>query len=122
MVRLQVSLELLVYIALSAASLALSLSLFYAYYGRIVNEGISMQFAAFASQINGNVGYAYSSFAALVPAHLCNASISNASIVYDGQRFSLLADVEISRSLCSSEGRIAQVSMQMQQNGTFLVV
>ncbi len=115
------SMEMLAYIAVAAASLALSLSMFGKYYHSLEYGNDAAQFAAFVGQINSAMGYYSSSFTALVPKSFCNSTIHGSTVAYGNLTFRADAAIEVDKGLCSSAGKLVQLHMDMQSNGTFAI-
>ncbi len=103
----------MVYLAISAISLVVSLPFFIRGNYGVSSYATMSEIGSLASMINQGMQSYQSSFAAYVPSGICNATISNNSIVYNGARYPLYGRIEISQSyLCKNSGNILHFEMQ----------
>ncbi len=103
--RVQLSLELLVYIAMAAASLVASLSLFLPYYSGLQAKAYAAWFQGFVASVNYAIGYSASAFAVQVPQGLCNSTVSGGRIKSAYGTFQLYGNVVFSPGLCNDTGK-----------------
>ncbi len=115
--RPQMTVEFLTYIAVSAASLALSLSLFLPYYSAMTNGEGAAQFRDFVAAIDYAMGYSSYSFTAKVPYGLCNSTLSGYGIATRYGTFPLYGNVSFSSLLCSEEGSTVRITVQRSAGG-----
>lgn len=118
--REQSSLEFMVYLGLSVASLAVSLSFFIPYYSGMQRTGAALQFGDFSAALNNAMSYSSAGFVAVVPAGLCNSTVENGAMSSAYGTFQLDGSVAFSGALCNTSGLTA-LTLQRQPDGGFLV-
>lgn len=115
--RSQESVEFLVYIAVAAASLAVSLSLFVPYYSGMRRQSEASGFGDFVASLNYATGYSRYAFTARVPEGICNATLSNGSISGPYGSFQLYGNVTFSPAVCGEGGSVALVTVERTGQG-----
>ncbi len=120
--RLQLSLEFVLYTALAAASAASAISMFVYAKGSIAEREGGVYLEELSALINANMAYSNSTFYAFVPRGLCGAPAggSNGSGAYSGAD-SVDGNLTIQPSLCGSGGGIARLRLVRLFNGTYLL-
>lgn len=109
------SFELLIYLAISISSLAISLSFFLPYYANFAREENTAQAESFVAMLNNAMNYHLSNFTVGIPEGVCNYS----STEIDG--FRLNSKIEISGSVCADEGKTARLELTAWPNNTFML-
>ncbi len=116
--RGQTSLEFVIYLAVSVASLVLSVPLFIEYYSGLVASGASSWFAGFAGMLEAATSAQSASFGAFVPKDVCEPGVLQASAhVY----LLGMPSMAFNDSLCRASGSFAVVDVERLVNGTYLV-
>lgn len=118
--RVQVSLEFMLYLAVSVASLVLSLSLFAPYYLQAGESGSAMGLRDFAAELNNAMQYYSASFVAYVPAQVCSLNTSGMRLSGPSGSFPLDGSVAVSNAICGTSG-LEALTMHRLSNGTFVV-
>ncbi len=114
--RIQMSLEFVIYAAISLASLTGALAAYSAVMPKYSSMENGAELTTFASAVNANMQYASSTFDAFVPRGICNpVNEAWASTAFDSR-------VAFGAGLCNSAGGIRQVSMSMDGNGTVILM
>jgi hypothetical protein len=109
------SFELLIYLAISISSLAISLSFFLPYYANFTREENAVQAESFVAMLNNAMNYRSSNFTAGIPEGVCNYG----SMEIDG--FRLNGKIEISNSVCANEGKTVRLELTAWPNNTFML-
>jgi hypothetical protein len=112
MSRAQLSVEFMVYVAASLASLAVVLAGFGVYSSIASNYNNNTYINSFYSALYSNMVYDYSTFTALIPPSLCNNttyhSLLNGSII-------------VANSVCASAGTVKKLLLERNSNNTFYI-
>lgn len=120
--RAQLSLEFMVYTALSAASLVSCLYMFTLGYGMLYSSEERAYMQGFVAEVNSNMAYYQSQFRAFVPGAICSSRATSDSIVYSNQSYTFGSNVSVDiGALCAGSGSVALVRMSREANGTFEV-
>lgn len=117
----QISLEFMTYLAVSAASLVVSLSLVLPYLSGMGESATSMELSDFVAGINSAMAYSSSSFMAMIPKGLCNSTIGGGTIANRYGSFVVNGDVVLGARLCGREGTLSMVYVERNPNGSFTV-
>jgi hypothetical protein len=118
--KLQLSLEFLIYVVISGISLAVMLGMFVSAQSSsgAITSGTYLE--EFVALINANMAYRTSSFSAYVPRALCGATVVGTSLAVNSIPFELGGRLEIEDdALCKGAGGIAHFRMEEQYNGSF---
>ena len=122
-VKAQLSFEFLVYIAVSAVSLAFALLIFSNGIAEINNVSNRAFVQQFVSSVNSNMWYGQSRFAAYLPGAICNAVVSNQNITYQNTTYYFDGNISTAGSgLCPYSNRIIVYNMTRLYNGTYLIM
>jgi hypothetical protein len=118
--RGQLSLEVLVYLGISAAALAFSLSLFTLHGTQLEDEINAASISMMVSSINSNMGYSSSYTHIYIPKAVCSADSSADGITYLNTTYYFSDPLEITgKSFCVMAGEYASISISYNGNGTY---
>ncbi|MCW6160305.1 MAG: hypothetical protein LVQ95_04435 [Candidatus Micrarchaeales archaeon] len=120
--RSQISLEFLIYIAVSAASLVIVLSLYMK--GSVITSSIGgkASLEEMVASINANMGYQEASFITYIPQAVCDSRFTGRSVAFSNTSYYFDSNVSINQSsACAYGGEIAEIQMLQYPNQTFLV-
>lgn len=118
----QLSFEFMIYIAVSAVSLAIAIPLFARGYFTVLGQDSIDATQMFVAQVNSNMGYYTSEFSAYIPPGICNTTTSSYSITSDNTTYYFSHPVYIDTgSICHMAGNFGTLKMQRLYNGTFAV-
>ena len=118
--KLQLSLEFLIYAVISGVALAAMLAMFVGAQGSGSAMASETYVEEFVALVNANMAYRTSSFSAYLPKALCGATASGSSLIVGSRQFELSGLLEIDGNvLCDGAGGIARLRMEEQYNGTF---
>ncbi len=120
--KAQVSLEFLIYTAVSAASLVIVLSLYIKGNAIASSIGGKASLEEMVASINANMGYQKASFTAYIPSAVCDSRFGAESVEFSNASYYFNSNVSINQShACAYSGEIAEIQMLRYPNQTFLV-
>jgi hypothetical protein len=121
--RGQLSLEFMLYLAATGASLVFSLAIFGGAQTKLGPQISQVELYALVSAINARFGYQQSSFYAFVPAAFCGAEFNSSVIVYDDVSYQFYAPLIVADGICANSGIGGSRLLSMTQylNGTYLL-
>lgn len=111
----------MLYLAVSIASLAVSLSIFLPYYSGLAEVGSALQFKDFVSMMNNAMVYYSSTFLATVPRGICNSTIGNGTMTIGQESLQIGGSISMGSALCANQGNTVMVSVDRQPDGSFIV-
>lgn len=118
-VKAQLSLEFMLYTALAAASTVSAISVFLYVQGS-QNARTGKAYAEeLAALINANMAYENSDFYAVVPAELCNATLSGNEAYTSLGEFRIDGNLTILESACNGQGSMEHLKLARLFNGTY---
>ena len=117
--RAQLSLELLIYVALAGLSLASTLPWAARLIGHVAAEKSAYEISQFVNALNTNLIEGSSRFSAFVPKGVCGANVSGVQLVTNSGSFYLIEPLAAQGALCP-DGIYA--SFLITGNGTRLEI
>lgn len=119
--KLQLSMEFVLYVALVSASTASALSLFVYARGSLAGRTSSVYSEELAALINANMAYADGTFSAFVPADFCESVASGNQVRSSEGVFLLDGNITVAESACVVQGSLARLELSRLLNGTYLL-
>ncbi|MEM0143030.1 MAG: hypothetical protein QXD11_01200 [Candidatus Micrarchaeaceae archaeon] len=118
--RLQLSIEFLIYTAISAASLIVSIFFFSNFYAKIIQSNSKAELETFVSGINEALQAGINKVSLYVPKSLCSANISDGIIKSKYGEFEVLGNISISSNLCNNSGRMEEIIITQSKGNVLL--
>jgi hypothetical protein len=119
--RGQLSLEFLLYLAATGASLVFSLAVFEGAQGRLAPQIAQAELYALVSAVNARVGYQHSAFYAFVPSAFCKSAATTGGIVYGNVTYGFGAPIIVANEVCAGGAGSEHLDMTQYLNGTYLL-
>ncbi len=118
--KAQMSIEFIIYIAISAISLVAVLSIYH--FGSLkINSTMNLDYVDnFASIINSNLYQYKSTFTSYIPNSICKIKIAGYELKYKNKSIAIDAPVKLNNSICKNSGKIENMTMYYS-NGTYFL-
>ncbi len=116
------SVEFMIYIAISVSSLAAGALLFERGSADMRAREGSAYIEGFVAAVNSNMGYTQSYITVFVPNQICDAVVGPTGLVYGNATYGFDGNVSLDMaSICKYGGGIARLHMERMYNGTLAV-
>jgi len=116
----QISLEFLIYLAISAISLLFILSIYIEGTSELNSSVNNAYLGSFVSAINSNMNYYESNVQLYVPKSICNCTSSNEYLSCAYEKFKLYGNLSITKEICLNSGSIETMDLYYS-NGKYML-
>jgi len=115
--QLQLSLEFLIFIAVSLTSITISIFFFSNFYSKLIYANNKADFETFISGINEALQAGAQKVLLYVPKSICYSNLSGDTIRNDYGEFETLGKITISSRICNNSGKIEEISIEQTAEG-----